>query len=161
MAVTSLWAVRGNLGVVLDYAANPEKTDLTNLLRYATQQRKTTVQEEGTPVRQLVTGIHCAPATARQERRYRLPRLPEFRSWGVYPGAGPRDRREAGPAALGRQVSGAGGNSPGQGKPSPFPLRHQHRVLCGWQKVLPQRPGLPGHARGLRRLMPGIWPLCH
>lgn len=67
MAVTSLWAVRGNLGVVLDYAANPEKTDLTNLLRYATQQRKTTVQEEGTPVRQLVTGIHCAPATARQE----------------------------------------------------------------------------------------------
>ena len=67
MAVTSLWAVRGNLGVVLDYAANPEKTDLTNLLRYATQQRKTTVQEEGEPLRQLVTGIHCAPATARQE----------------------------------------------------------------------------------------------
>ena len=67
MAVTSLWAVRGNLGGVLDYAANPEKTDLMNLLRYATQQRKTTVQEEGTPVKQLVTGIHCAPATARQE----------------------------------------------------------------------------------------------
>lgn len=67
MAVTSLWAVRGNLGGVLDYAANPEKTDLTNLLRYATQQRKTTVQEEGAPVKQLVTGIHCAPATARQE----------------------------------------------------------------------------------------------
>lgn len=67
MAVTSLWAVRGNLGVVLDYAANPEKTDLMNLLRYATQQRKTTVQEEGTPVKQLVTGIHCAPATACQE----------------------------------------------------------------------------------------------
>ncbi len=67
MAVTSLWAVRGNLGGVLDYAANPEKTDLTNLLRYATQQRKTAVQEEGVPVRQLVTGIHCAPATARQE----------------------------------------------------------------------------------------------
>lgn len=67
MAVTSLWAVRGNLGVVLDYAANPEKTDLMNLLRYATQQRKTTVQEEGTPVKQLVTGIHCAPATALRE----------------------------------------------------------------------------------------------
>ena len=67
MAVTSLWAVRGNLGGVLDYAANPEKTDLTNLLHYATQQRKTTVQEEGAPVRQLVTGIHCTPATARQE----------------------------------------------------------------------------------------------
>lgn len=67
MAVTSLWAVRGNLGGVLDYAANPEKTDLTNLLRYATQQRKTTVQEEGAPVRQLVTGIHCAPATVRRE----------------------------------------------------------------------------------------------
>lgn len=67
MAVTSLWAVRGNLGGVLDYAANPEKTDLTNLLHYATQQRKTTVQEEGVPVKQLVTGIHCAPATARQE----------------------------------------------------------------------------------------------
>ena len=67
MAVTSLWAVRGNLGGVLDYAANPEKTDLTNLLRYATQQRKTVVQEEGVPVKQLVTGIHCAPATARQE----------------------------------------------------------------------------------------------
>lgn len=67
MAVTSLWAVRGNLGGVLDYAANPEKTDLTNLLRYATQQWKTTVQEEGAPVRQLVTGIHCAPATACQE----------------------------------------------------------------------------------------------
>lgn len=69
MAVTSLWAVRGNLGGVLDYAANPEKTDLTNLLRYATQQRKTTVQAEGAPVRQLVTGIHCSPATARQEMR--------------------------------------------------------------------------------------------
>lgn len=67
MAVTSLWAVRGNLGGVLDYAANPEKTDLTNLLRYATQQRKTVVQEEGAPVKQLVTGIHCATATARQE----------------------------------------------------------------------------------------------
>lgn len=67
MAVTSLWAVRGNLGGVLDYAANPEKTDLMNLLRYATQQRKTTVQEEGSPVRQLVTGIHCAPATALRE----------------------------------------------------------------------------------------------
>ena len=67
MAVTSLWAVRGNLGGVLDYAANPEKTDLTNLLRYATQQRKTVVQEEGVPVKQFVTGIHCAPATARQE----------------------------------------------------------------------------------------------
>ncbi len=67
MAVTSLWAVRGNLGGVLNYAANPEKTDLTNLLRYATQQRKTVVQEEGAPVRQLVTGIHCAPATARKE----------------------------------------------------------------------------------------------
>lgn len=76
MAVTSLWAVRGNLGGVLDYAANLEKTenpsfhrnmDLTNLLHYATQRRKTTVQEEGVPVRQLVTGIHCAPATARQE----------------------------------------------------------------------------------------------
>ena len=67
MAVTSLWAVRGNLGGVLNYAANPEKTDLTNLLRYATQQRKTVVQEEGAPVKQLVTGIHCATATARQE----------------------------------------------------------------------------------------------
>lgn len=76
MAVTSLWAVRGNLGGVLDYAANLEKTenpsfhrnmDLTNLLHYATQQWKTTVQEEGVPVRQLVTGIHCSPATARQE----------------------------------------------------------------------------------------------
>lgn len=67
MAVTSLWAVRGNLGGVLDYAANPEKTDLMSLLRYATQQRKTTVKEEGVPLKQLVTGIHCAPATARQE----------------------------------------------------------------------------------------------
>lgn len=76
MAVTSLWAVRGNLGGVLDYAANLEKTenpsfhrnmDLTNLLHYATQRRKTTVQEEGVPLKQLVTGIHCAPATARQE----------------------------------------------------------------------------------------------
>lgn len=67
MAVTSLWAVRGNLGGVLDYAANPEKTDLTALLRYAAQQKKTTVQEEVVPVRQLVTGIHCAPATACQE----------------------------------------------------------------------------------------------
>lgn len=67
MAVTSLWAVRRNLGGVLDYAANPEKSDLMSLLRYATQQRKTTVQEEGTPMKQLVTGIHCAPATACQE----------------------------------------------------------------------------------------------
>lgn len=67
MAVTSLWAVRGNLGGVLDYAANPVKTDLMSLLRYATQPRKITVQEEGVPAKQLVTGIHCAPATVRQE----------------------------------------------------------------------------------------------
>ena len=76
MAVTSLWAVRGNLGGVLDYAANPEKTqnpgfeqegDLAHLIRYAVQQRKTTVREEGVAVKQFVTGIHCDPATARRE----------------------------------------------------------------------------------------------
>ena len=58
MAVTKIWAVKDSLQRVLDYAANPDKTEydaLAQTLHYAENDAKTKLNESA----QLVTGIHC------------------------------------------------------------------------------------------------------
>ncbi len=71
MAVSKLWPVNTNLGYVIDYAANPEKTDsrkysdgefqaLQDVLRYAEN-------EEKTEQLLFVQGINCSPACARDQ----------------------------------------------------------------------------------------------
>ena len=39
MATTSLWKVSGSLKKVLDYAENPDKTSLKNVIDYASDKR--------------------------------------------------------------------------------------------------------------------------
>lgn len=74
MAVTSIWAVHHSVKDVLDYAANPEKTenpdidDLKVLMNYAENPNKT-------EQRYLVSGINCLPELAYErmtetKRRY-------------------------------------------------------------------------------------------
>ena len=49
MAVTKIWAIKDHISRVLDYAANPEKTKMTDLeqaILYATNEEKTTNNEE-------------------------------------------------------------------------------------------------------------------
>ena len=85
MATTSIWAVKGWLGKVVFYIENPEKTEnpqfyrqkdmtdvqtqnLSDVIDYAARPDKTTeaLDSESVPVlRQLVSGINCLPATAR------------------------------------------------------------------------------------------------
>ena len=71
MAVSKLWAVKSNLGRVIDYANNPDKTRnpkysdeqyqaLADVLTYAKD-------EEKTEQRFFVEGINCNPATAREQ----------------------------------------------------------------------------------------------
>ena len=75
MAVTSLWRIKGYIGKVLLYAENPDKTinpepipvpdglnrnALEDVISYAGR-------EEATNLRQLVTGLHCTVANARNE----------------------------------------------------------------------------------------------
>ena len=71
MAVTKLWVVRDNLGRVIDYANNPEKTcnpnytdaqyqTLADVIAYAKDEEKTERQF-------YVDGINCNPATARDQ----------------------------------------------------------------------------------------------
>lgn len=71
MAVTKLWVVRDNLGRVIDYANNPEKTcnpnytdaqyqALADVIAYAKDEEKTERQY-------YVDGINCNPATARDQ----------------------------------------------------------------------------------------------
>lgn len=79
MAVTSLWRIKGRIGKVVDYAANPEKTenpafdreDISSVISYAMQQEKTEgaiVSDEGEQVlRQFVSGINYCPGTAVSE----------------------------------------------------------------------------------------------
>ena len=60
MAVTKIWAIKDSLQRVLDYAANPDKTEydaLAQTLHYAENDAKTKLNESA----QLVTGIHCRP----------------------------------------------------------------------------------------------------
>ena len=87
MATTSIWAVKGWLGKVVLYIENPEKTEnpqfyrqknmtdvqaqnLSDVIDYAARPDKTTeaLDSESVPIlRQLVSGINCLPATARDE----------------------------------------------------------------------------------------------
>ncbi len=68
MATTKIWPVRDSLRRVVDYAANPDKTEYSGLaqaLHYAENDAKTTLRETA----QLVSGVHCRPATAWAEMR--------------------------------------------------------------------------------------------
>lgn len=69
MATTAIWKVKGSLGRVVDYAANPDKTTeftkedlqgLRDVMDYMTQDYKTEEQR-------YVSGVNCAPAIARDE----------------------------------------------------------------------------------------------
>ena len=56
MAVTKIWTIKDSLQRVLDYAANPDKTEydaLAQTLHYAENDAKTKLNESA----QLVTGI--------------------------------------------------------------------------------------------------------
>ena len=68
LATTKIWPVRDSLRRVVDYAANPDKTEYSGLaqaLHYAENGEKTTLRETA----QLVSGIHCRPETAWAEMR--------------------------------------------------------------------------------------------
>jgi len=84
MATTSIWSVKGWLGRVVVYAENPAKTEnpaffekqgmtgqqaqgLVDVIDYAVQEYKTVQEESPVLLRQLVTGVNCRPATARNE----------------------------------------------------------------------------------------------
>ncbi len=71
MATTKIWAVRGWLGHVVEYAKNPEKTDariwsteeqqgLRDVMEYAVASSKT-------EKRLFVSGVNCDPVTAREQ----------------------------------------------------------------------------------------------
>ena len=68
MATTAIWKVKGNLGQVVNYAANPDKTTLTtedlqglrDVMDYTTQDYKTEEQR-------YVSGVNCAPEIARDQ----------------------------------------------------------------------------------------------
>ena len=68
MAVTKIWAIKDSLQRVLDYAANPDKTEydaLAQTLHYAENDAKTKLNESA----QLVTGIHCRADHAWKDMR--------------------------------------------------------------------------------------------
>ena len=68
MAVTKIWAIKDSLQRVLDYAANPDKTEydaLAQTLHYAENDAKTKLNESA----QLVTGIHCRAKHAWEDMR--------------------------------------------------------------------------------------------
>lgn len=69
MATTAIWKVKGSLGRVVEYAANPDKTTafttedlqgLRDVMDYMTQDYKTEEQR-------YVSGVNCVPAIARDE----------------------------------------------------------------------------------------------
>lgn len=68
LATTKIWPVRDSLRRVVDYAANPDKTEYSGLARalhYAENDAKTALRETA----QLVSGVHCRPETAWAEMR--------------------------------------------------------------------------------------------
>ena len=68
MAVTKIWTINDSLQRVLDYAANPDKTEynaLAQTLHYAENDAKTKLNESA----QLVTGIHCRADHAWEDMR--------------------------------------------------------------------------------------------
>ena len=87
MATTSIWSVKGWLGKVVVYIENPEKTtnpaffqkaemtdrqaqNLSDVIDYAAKPEKTVVPHDDETIsleQQLVSGVNCLPATARDE----------------------------------------------------------------------------------------------
>ena len=68
MAVTKIWTIKDSLQRVLDYAANPDKTEydaLAQTLHYAENDAKTKLNESA----QLVTGIYCRADHAWEDMR--------------------------------------------------------------------------------------------
>ena len=68
MAATKIWTIKDSLQRVLDYAANPDKTEydaLAQTLHYAENDAKTKLNESA----QLVTGIHCRANHAWEDMR--------------------------------------------------------------------------------------------
>ena len=68
MAVTKIWTIKDSLQRVLDYAANPDKTEydaLAQTLHYAENDAKTKLNESA----QLVTAIHCRANHAWEDMR--------------------------------------------------------------------------------------------
>ena len=69
MATTKIWAIKGSIGKVLDYANDPKKvqfTDLKQVLKYAENGEKTTDNKEQ---KVFVTGVNCNKDTAYQEMK--------------------------------------------------------------------------------------------
>ena len=64
MATTAIWKVKGSLGRVVDYAANPDKTTI-----FTTEdlQGLRDVMDYKTEEQWYVSGINCIPAIARDE----------------------------------------------------------------------------------------------
>ena len=119
MAVTKIWTIKDSLQRVLDYAANPDKTEydtLAQTLHYAENDAKTKLNESV----QLVTGIHCRADHAWEDMRavqerfgktdgvVALHAYQSFREGEVNPGAMPRDRRGTGSQGLGQAFPSAG-----------------------------------------------------
>ena len=91
MATTSIWSVKRWLGKVVIYVENPEKTKnpvyaeqkeiteeesqgLSDVIAYAVKEEKTRLKKRGKEIaeevivmQQYVSGVNCAPATARGE----------------------------------------------------------------------------------------------
>ena len=97
MAVTSIWSIKGWIGKVINYAENPDKTKeqtnqelisesetgqftqgLNDVITYAVNAEKTRrrqsesmemelVGESEELMEQYVSGVNCAPTTAREE----------------------------------------------------------------------------------------------
>jgi len=70
MAITSIWRVSGNIGKVVKYVQNEDKTmrvsELDSVIKYAADMNKTNIRldESVTPIMSFVTGINCYPNTA-------------------------------------------------------------------------------------------------
>ena len=95
MAVTSIWSIKGRIGKVINYAENPDKTKennegqivenqsrsaqgLEDVITYAVNAEKIRrrqsesmemelVGEAEELMEQYVSGVNCAPTTAREE----------------------------------------------------------------------------------------------
>ena len=95
MAVTSIWSIKGWIGKVINYAENPDKTKennegqivenqsrfaqvLEDVLTYAVNAEKTRLRQSKSMemelvgeaeelMEQYVSGVNCAPTTAREK----------------------------------------------------------------------------------------------
>ncbi|GGH67932.1 endonuclease [Paenibacillus silvae] len=68
MATTAIWDVTDRLKRVIDYIANPEKTDLSQEIESGLEQALKYVQDSGKTEKQLyVSGINCDPLTAYEQ----------------------------------------------------------------------------------------------